>query len=98
MLETVTVDTHQIFGILRERGYTKEQADGFVEAIRELNLDKLATKTDMQQAFQDFRKEMKGEFEKIDLKLAQLEMKMTIKMGAFTFLLGGFLTAIKFMS
>jgi hypothetical protein len=86
MLETFTVDTNRIFSILRERGYTKEQADGFIEAVRELNLDQLVTKS-----------YFKSEMDKLDLKMDKLEMKLTIKMGAFTFLLGGFLTAIKFL-
>ena len=46
-MHTVTIDTHQVYSILAARGYTKEQAEGFVEAIKELNLDQLATKHDL---------------------------------------------------
>ena len=45
-MKTLTVDTHKVITILQEKGYSKEQAEGLLEAARQVDLSELATKAD----------------------------------------------------
>ncbi|MCG8448034.1 MAG: CCDC90 family protein [Pirellulales bacterium] len=46
-MATIVADTHKLIQDLRQKGYSKEQAEGFAQALQELNLSELATKTDL---------------------------------------------------
>ena len=46
-MTAVLVDTHQVVTHLLARGFTQEQAEGVTEAIQEIDLSQLATKTDI---------------------------------------------------
>lgn len=45
---TLHMDTYKIVNLLREKGYTKKEAEGFIEAIQEITLSGVATKEDIQ--------------------------------------------------
>jgi hypothetical protein len=45
-MKTLTVDTDKVITILEKKGYTKEQAEGLVEAARQVDLSELATKSE----------------------------------------------------
>ena len=68
---------------LQSKGYTKEQAEGFVETLQELNMDSFATKEDMRELKSAMREQ-------------GLQLKLNI--GAMIFTLGGVLIAVKFIS
>ena len=43
-MSTLVKDTHDLINFLQKKGYSKEQAEGFVEAVKDFDTDKLATK------------------------------------------------------
>jgi hypothetical protein len=43
----VLPDTHRLVNILTERGFTAQQAEAITDAIQEIDLSGLATKTDL---------------------------------------------------
>lgn len=47
---TLNIDTHQVVKDLLSMGHAKDQAEGFVDAIREINLAGGATKNDVDQS------------------------------------------------
>ena len=49
-------DTYRTVNLLKERGYTKKQAEGFIEVMQEVTLSGVATKEDVQ----DVRNEIQG--------------------------------------
>ncbi len=46
-MATLVKDTHQLIMYLQKKGYTKEQAEGFVEAVKEFDTTDQATKMDL---------------------------------------------------
>lgn len=56
-IATLYMDTYKIVQLLQTKGYTKEEAEGFIEAIREINIIGVATKQDIS----DLRDELKKE-------------------------------------
>ena len=46
-MATIVADTHNLIQNLQTKGFTKEQAEGVTHALLELDLSKLATKTDL---------------------------------------------------
>ncbi|KUO56050.1 MAG: hypothetical protein APF80_12485 [Alphaproteobacteria bacterium BRH_c36] len=46
-MATLVRDTHKLIGFLQTKGYSKEQAEGFVDAIQEFDVSDLATKSDL---------------------------------------------------
>ncbi len=69
---TISFDTQQVAKLLTTNGYTQEQADGMIAVVKELNLDKLATKDDL-----------KVEVDKIDLRFRSLESSVDLKLQTF---------------
>jgi hypothetical protein len=54
-LATITLDTHRIIKFLLGKGYSEDQAEGFVDAIREINLAGVATKESVDALRQETR-------------------------------------------
>lgn len=46
-MTTIVADTHKLIQTLQDKGYTKEQAEGFAHVLRDLDLSDLATKADL---------------------------------------------------
>ena len=46
-MATLVKDTHQLIMYLQKKGYTKEQAEGFVEAVKEFDTGDLVTRIDV---------------------------------------------------
>lgn len=64
-LATLHFDTYKVIKLLQEKGYSKEEAEGFIEAVQEIQLSGVSTKQDVQdlkielkQDIQDLRKEI----------------------------------------
>ncbi|MEM6628855.1 MAG: coiled-coil domain-containing protein [Bacteroidota bacterium] len=51
---TLHLDTYKVVKLLQEKGYSKKEAEGFIEAIQEITLSGVATKQDIS----DVRKEI----------------------------------------
>lgn len=47
-MAALTLDTYRIVTALKNRGFNEEQAQGVVEAIRAVELDAVATKSDVE--------------------------------------------------
>ncbi len=56
-LATLYADTHKLITLLQNKGYSKEQAEGFMAAIQEITIFGIATKDDLQ----DVRDKLKTE-------------------------------------
>ena len=48
-MQTLVVDTNGIVKKLQERGFSRMQAEGITEALKELDTSALATKADLQE-------------------------------------------------
>ena len=46
-MTSLAFDTYRAIQTLQARGYTKDQAEGMVEVIRQIDIDDLATKGDI---------------------------------------------------
>ena len=44
---TLHFDTYKIVTLLKERGFTKKQAEGIIETVREVTISGVATKEDL---------------------------------------------------
>lgn len=103
-MPAITFDTHTFVKKLVAVGFTEQQAEVFAEQQTELVTDKLATKQDIWllrkdfEAFQaEMRKEMSNFKAEIRRDMKELELRMTIKMGAMmVVLLSIFTSIIKF--
>ena len=87
---TATFDTYAHINILKREGMTETQAAAVVNMVKEVQengISDLATKGDLTA----LRSELKSE-------IRELELRLTIKMGAMSFALGGVLLAVKFFS
>jgi hypothetical protein len=55
-MQTLVIDTNGIVKKLEQRGFTRAQAEGITEALKELDTSSLATKADLQALKLDFEK------------------------------------------
>jgi hypothetical protein len=55
-MQTLVVDTAGVVKKLEERGFSRTQAEGITEALKELDTSTLATKADIQELKVDFEK------------------------------------------
>jgi hypothetical protein len=46
-IATLHLDTYKVVKLLQEKGYSEKEAEGFIEAIKEINLIGVATKQDI---------------------------------------------------
>ncbi len=46
-MTTAIIDTYKLISTLKSRGFTEEQANGIREAIEQIDMSNLATKTDI---------------------------------------------------
>jgi len=47
-MATITLDTYKAVKILEEKGYTPQQAEGFVKVVQEIDMSGMATKKDIE--------------------------------------------------
>lgn len=82
-MQIISVDTRRVVSKLREKGFTQKQAEGLLEAVQEIDLSNVATKSDVKELHSDmqlFRQEMKSEMQafknKMDGQLEGIDKKM----------------------
>ena len=51
-------DTYRTVNLLKERGYTKKQAEGFIEVMQEVTLSGVATKENLQEVKDELKKDI----------------------------------------
>jgi hypothetical protein len=51
-MQTLVIDTNNIVKKLEQRGFSRTQAEGITEALKELDVSPLASKTDLKDAVQ----------------------------------------------
>lgn len=56
---TLHFDTYKVVSLLTERGYSKEQAEGFIQAVQEVTISGVATKEDLQLSKDSLQKEIR---------------------------------------
>jgi hypothetical protein len=55
---TLHFDTYKVVNLLVSKGYTKDEAEGFIEAIQEVTLSGVATKQDVDDVKHDLKQEI----------------------------------------
>jgi hypothetical protein len=53
-MQTLVIDTNNIVKKLEQRGFSRTQAEGITEALKELDTSTLVTKADLKDALRDF--------------------------------------------
>lgn len=69
---TLHFDTYKVVQLLQGKGYSKEEAEGFIAAIQEVTLSGVATKQDIN----DTREEIQALEVKTEKRISELELKM----------------------
>ena len=54
-LATLNLDTYKVVQLLQEKGYDKSQAEGFIDALREITLSGVATKQNIEDLKEDIK-------------------------------------------
>lgn len=81
--------------MLEEVGFSKDQAETSINILVEIMEDKLATKQDLQELRNDIRNTLGRLEAKIEHAVAQVESKLTIRMGTMLAASIAILTAIQ---
>lgn len=79
-MTTMTIDTLLFVETLQRKGFSKDQAEGLVDAVHQANPERIVTN------------------EGLDQRLRELELRMTIRLGAMMMALGGILIAVRFFA
>lgn len=80
-LATITLDTHRVVKHLLLKGYSEDQAEGFIDAIREINLAGVATKQDIDA----HRAETKASEIALRAEMKEIESSLRSEMKAIEF-------------
>ena len=79
-MSAITIDSYRIVNILKERGFSQQQAEGLAEAIRSISLENVSTKSDVQAIVEaakvDIMKWMFGGFLTILLAIMGIFVKL----------------------
>jgi hypothetical protein len=80
-MSTITFDTHQLVKELQQRGFSNDQAEGINDALKNaLTVAEVATSKDIRE---------------LEHKLIEMEMRLTMKIGALIVAALGFLVALQ---
>jgi hypothetical protein len=110
-MTAITFDTLSTSRRLREKGLPQEQAEAIADEMRlvtQVDLSHLGTKeeaiafrSELKQDLQSMDKSLRGEMKVLDNSLRgemrEMELRITVKLGAMIFALGGILIAMKFL-
>lgn len=69
---TIHLDTYKVVTLLQEKGYSKEEAEGFIQAIQEITLSGVATRQDvleLQSEIQNIKAELTTDIQALYSKL-----------------------------
>jgi len=91
MMETATLnmDTYKVVQLLQEKGYSQEEAEGFMEAIQEITLSGVATKQDIRKVTEELN-DVKNAITVFESKLIEniksIEINLSKYFSKFSFL------------
>jgi hypothetical protein len=88
-MATLVIDTYRISQKLQSKGYTKDQAEGFIETLQDLDLESFATKEDI--------RSVKADIDLLKGEIREMALRLKLHLGAMIFALGGVLVAVKFL-
>lgn len=71
------LDTHRLVKHLESRGYTEEQAEGFIEAVEQIDLVGLATKEDIKSLQRDLNQKQQQVKEDASREFSELRDKFS---------------------
>lgn len=94
LVTTLVHDTHRLVSLLRGKGYSKEQAEGFAEALEMLNVDVFVEKNDIERL--DNRLEQR--FLQLENQLTATETRLTTRMATFLGVAVAILALLKFFA
>lgn len=84
-LATLHLDTYKVVKLLQTKGYTEAEAEGFIQAIQEITLSGVATKSDLietridlKQEIIDLRSELKQEINDLRNDMLKFQVVQTI--------------------
>lgn len=66
---TLHFDTYKVVNLLKERGFTKKQAEGIMEAVQEVTISGVATKADVH----DLEVGLRAEIHRVEAKINKVE-------------------------
>ena len=95
-----SIDTLEIAKRLRQAGLDERQAEAITGALRDTHdadLSRLATRDDLAPLGAELRAEMGTLRTELKAEIELLRRDLTIRLGGMIVVLGGFLTAIKFL-
>ena len=81
-MTTVTFDTHQVILALKKRGFSEDQAKGITEALQEINLDGVASKSDIVTLKAEFKAEI------FELKAEIFKWLIPLFIGQYALIIG----------
>lgn len=81
-MPSIPIDTYRLVNVLKQRGFSEQQAGGIVEVLQEIDLGNLASKQDIRN---------------LEMKLRELELRMTIKLGGLIVAGTGVLAALQLL-
>ena len=84
-IATIHFDTHRVFRLLGEKGFTEEQAEGILSVIQEVQLVGVATKqdiSDIRKEIADVREEINGVRLEVNNLRAEIYRMMLIQTAA----------------
>ncbi len=80
-LALLHLDTHKIVKLLKDKGYSEEQAEGFVGAMQEISLSGVATKQDIHDVrveMYKIRDELRQEIQSVKVDLLKFQLVQTL--------------------
>lgn len=63
-LATLNLDTYKVVKLLQSKGYTEEQAEGFISTLQDITLSGVATKQDI--------RDVRSEIQKVKVEINNL--------------------------
>lgn len=87
-MTTLAIDTYKIIQRLEGKGYTRQQAEGFIEVLQDIDFDHFATKSDI--------KELRAEIREMELRMDTRFKDLQLRLGGMIMALGAMLIAIKY--
>lgn len=87
-MTTLAIDTYKILQRLEKKGYTREQAEGFIDVLQDIDFDHFATKSDIGG--------LRAEIRELELRLDARFKDIQLHLGAMIVALGGILIAVKY--
>ncbi len=78
---TLHFDTYKVVTLLKERGFTKKQAEGIMEAVQEVTISGIATKEDLHKVETALRSEITKVEANLRSEMHDMETRLSDKLS-----------------